>query len=155
MDINTVTKAKGQLIINSKICQFLAINRKQREGLEMTKSQLYDIIKCLSSIIIKSFEQQKPQSANCPSALARFSSDVRGRSLPLRFSSSPVWYSQCETLTSLWRHKSDTLLYIKSQETKSGKGNQNNFTRVFPRSDFGKTKISYNFFAEESRPLLS
>ena len=36
MDINTVTKAKGQLIINSKIFQFLAINRKQREGWEMT-----------------------------------------------------------------------------------------------------------------------
>ena len=82
MDINTVTKAKGQLIINSKICQFLAINRKQREGLEMTKSQLYDIIKCLSSIIIKSFEQLKPQSANCPSVLARFSRCPRSIAAP-------------------------------------------------------------------------
>ena len=47
------------------------------------------------------------------------------------------------------------LLYIKSQEAKSGIGNQKNFTRVFPRSDFGKAKISHNFFAEESRPPLS
>ena len=52
-----------------------------------------------------------------------------------------------------WRQSA--LLYIKSQETKSGKGNQNSFMQVFPRSDFGKAKISYNFFAEESRPLLS
>ena len=32
MDINTVTKAKGQLIINSKICQFLAITCKSGGG---------------------------------------------------------------------------------------------------------------------------
>ena len=56
-------------------------------------------------------------------------------------------------MKSEWRQS--TLLYIKSQEAKSEIGNQNNFTRVFPRSDFGKAKISYNFFAEESRPLLS
>ena len=53
---------------------------------------------------------------------------------------------------------SEYRLVSKNQEIKSGKGNQNNFTRVFPRSDFGKANISYlyayNFFPKESRPLL-
>ena len=34
-------------------------------------------------------------------------------------------------------------LVCQKPRNKNGKGNQNNFTRVFPRSDFGKAKISY------------
>ena len=48
------------------------------------------------------------------------------------------------------------LVYQKPRN-KNGKGNQNNFTRVFPRSDFGKAKISYlcyDFYAEESCLIL-
>ena len=40
---------------------------------------------------------------------------------------------------------------------KEWKRKQNNFTRVFPRSDFAKAKISYlcyNVYAEEGRLIL-
>ena len=52
---------------------------------------------------------------------------------------------------------SEYRLVCQKPRNKNGKGNQNNFTRVFPRSDFGKAKISYlcyDFYAEESCLIL-
>ena len=52
---------------------------------------------------------------------------------------------------------SEYRLVCQKPRNKNGQGNQDNFTRVFPRSDFGKANISYlcyDFYAEESRLIL-